>query len=79
MKLAELKVGDKAKIIGYEKEKSSYRNQLLTMGLTPGTEITLTRIAPLGDPIQLSIRDFSLILRKNEAKELIIEKVSESV
>ncbi len=46
------------------------------MGLTLGTEFTLVRIAPLGDPIEISVRGFSLILRKNEAKILKLERVT---
>ncbi len=46
------------------------------MGLTLGCEFTLTRIAPLGDPIEISIRNFSLVLRKNEANLLKLERAT---
>ena len=45
------------------------------MGLTPNTEFTVVRKAPLGDPIQLEVRNFQLSLRKKEAELLLIERV----
>jgi len=45
------------------------------MGLIPGTEFMVTRFAPLGDPVEIKIRGFSLTLRKNEASVLQIEKL----
>lgn len=44
-------------------------------GLTPGTEFTVTRYAPLGDPIEILVRGFKLSLRKDEAKTLFVEEV----
>lgn len=70
-----LAVGDKGKIIGFDKSGRAYRKRLLAMGLTPGTEFIVTRFAPLGDPIEIKIRGFSLTLRKNEAAVLLIEKI----
>jgi len=70
-----LAVGDQGKIIGFEKSGKAYRKRLLAMGLTPGTEFKITRFAPLGDPIEIKIRGFSLTLRKNEATVLLIEKL----
>ncbi len=59
-----LSVGDQGKIIGFEKSGKAYRKRLLAMGLTPGTEFVVTRFAPLGDPVEIKIRGFSLTLRK---------------
>ncbi len=70
-----LAVGDRGKIVGFDKAGKAYRKRLLAMGLTPGTEFTVTRFAPLGDPIEIRIRGFSLSLRKNEATVLLIEKL----
>lgn len=70
-----LSIGDQGKIIGFDKAGKAYRKRLLAMGLTPGTEFTVTRFAPLGDPVEIKIRGFSLTLRKNEAAILLIEKV----
>ena len=74
MTLHNLAVGDKVKIAGFKKAAPEYKKKLLSMGLIPGTEFTLTRIAPLGDPIEITVRGFSLILRKDEANILKLEK-----
>jgi ferrous iron transport protein A len=75
MTLSDLKVGDKVKIVGFSKGSSTYRRKLLTIGLTPGTEIVLKSIAPLGDPIEIEVRGFSVVLRKNEANIIQVEKL----
>lgn len=73
--LKKLAVGDHGKIIGFDKAGKAYRKRLLAMGLTPGTEFGVTRFAPLGDPVEIKIRGFSLTLRKTEAAVLLIEKI----
>lgn len=73
----ELKVGDQAKILGYNACDKAYRQKLLVMGLTPGQVIKLVRIAPLGDPIQIMLRGFVLSLRKAEAVALKLLKIEQ--
>lgn len=73
-RLKELAVGDTAKVRGYCEKGRSYRRKLLDMGLTPGTRVTIKRIAPLGDPIEITVRGFSLSLRKREAAAVFVEK-----
>ena len=75
--LKDLAVGDKAKIAGFEQSKKAYRKRLLAMGLTPGTEFTILRFAPMGDPVEIRIRGFSLTIRKDEAEVLLIERLDE--
>lgn len=70
-----LSVGDSGRILGFDNSGKAYRKRLLAMGLTPKTEFTITRFAPLGDPIEIKVRGFSLSLRKNEAAALIVEKL----
>lgn len=70
-----MSVGDSGRIQGFTSSGKAYRKRLLAMGLTPGTVFTVTRFAPLGDPIEIKIRGFSLSLRKKEADVLIVEKV----
>ncbi len=70
-----LTVGDLGKIIGFEPAGKPYRKRLLAMGLTPGTQFSVTRFAPMGDPVEIKLRGFALTLRKNEADILLIEKV----
>ncbi|MBK8815280.1 MAG: ferrous iron transport protein A [Methylococcaceae bacterium] len=75
MGLKNLVIGDLAKIVGFEPTGKAYRKKLLAMGLTPGTEFSVTRFAPLGDPVEIKLRGFSLTLRKDEASVLQIEKL----
>ena len=69
--LEDLQVGDTARVIGF-REESGYAQQLMRLGLIPGTEIEVQRVAPLGDPIEIRFRGFSLVLRPAEAQSLIL-------
>lgn len=73
--LGDLAVGAIGRVIGYEKTARGYKGKLLAMGLTPGTEFTVTRYAPLGDPVEILVRGFKLSLRQDEAKTLFVEEV----
>lgn len=72
--LGQLSVGEKATITGFVDGQKEYRAKLLAMGLTKGIELELTRVAPLGDPLEISLRGFSLSLRKAEASAVLVEK-----
>ena len=74
--LGALAVGQSGRIVGYEKGNRAYREKLLSMGLTPGTHFTVTRQAPLGDPIEIEVRGFNLSLRKSEAVALQVEPIA---
>jgi ferrous iron transport protein A len=74
--LKALKVGERARVIGYAAGCPGYRHRLLTMGMTPGTELIVTRLAPLGDPIEVEVRGYSLTLRKDEAEVLWVQRTS---
>lgn len=73
--LGALEVGQSGRIVGYEKGSRTYRERLLSMGLTPGTNFSLTRQAPMGDPIEIEVRGFKLSLRKGEAAALKVETI----
>ncbi|MCK5719032.1 MAG: ferrous iron transport protein A [Thiomargarita sp.] len=73
--LRDLKLGDKGIVKGFEKGNKIYRKKLLSMGLTPGSEFSITRYAPLGDPVEIQVRGFFLSLRQDEAATLLVEKV----
>lgn len=75
LNIKNLNTGDAGRIAGFEKSAKAYRKRLLAMGLTPGTEFTVTRYAPMGDPVEIKLRGFSLTLRKDEASILLIEKL----
>ena len=74
-KLSDFSIGDRMKVVKYEKVEKVYREKLLSMGLTKGTEVKFIGTAPLGDPVELEVRGFKLSLRKNEADALLFEKV----
>ena len=73
--ISDLQVGDRATVAGYSETGKSFRRRLLAMGLTPGIEIGISRVAPMGDPVEISVRGFSLSLRKEEAATLTVEKL----
>jgi ferrous iron transport protein A len=69
-----LRPGDSARVTGLARGDRGYRQRLLAMGLTPGVVFSVRRKAPLGDPIEISVRNFTLTLRKGEASILELEK-----
>ena len=71
-KLAELSIGACATVARLRCERSVAR-RLMEMGLLPGTTVQLRRIAPLGDPIELRLRGFSLSIRRSEAERIEVE------
>ena len=75
MKLNELEIGKKAKIISVSGE-GQLRHHILDMGLIPGTVVTLVKYAPMGDPMELLVRGYELTLRVDDAKFIGIEPVS---
>jgi len=75
MTVKELAIGDRAKVLGFNEGGKAYRRKLLSMGLTPGTEICLERVAPMGDRVEIHVRGYSLSLRKHEADALSVEKL----
>ena len=77
MTLADLKIGQDAvlRTIGGQGE---LRHHLLDMGLTPGTEVTLRKVAPMGDPIEVELRGYELTLRLDDAAKIEVENVHET-
>jgi ferrous iron transport protein A len=71
----ELRRGDEAEVLGFGTMDDHYRNRLLSMGLTPGTRFRVERRAPLGDPVEISLRGFRLSLRRNEAAALRVQRL----
>ena len=73
MTLNELKIGDSAAITAVGGE-GALRCRLLDMGLTPRTVVTLRKVAPMGDPIEIHVRGYELTLRVEDARQIIVEK-----
>ena len=76
MKLNELEIGKKAKIISVAGE-GQLRHHILDMGLIPGTVVTLVKYAPMGDPMELLVRGYELTLRVDDAKLIGISPLSD--
>jgi ferrous iron transport protein A len=77
IKIRDLKTGEKARSVGYEGGYTPYRARLLSMGLTRGERVELLKVAPMGDPVQIRVRGFSLSLRKKEAEVLILSRTDD--
>jgi len=69
-----LRPGEQGTIEHVDSAASSIRQRLLEMGLTKGTDIELIRFAPMGDPIEISVRGYRLSLRRVEAESVIVNK-----
>ena len=70
--LAALPVGGSAVVCRVRGDRAVVR-RLLEVGLVPGTKVTMRRIAPLGDPIELRVRNFALSIRRSDALGIDIE------
>jgi ferrous iron transporter FeoB len=75
IEFGDLNVGEQGRIIGFRPGDIGHRQKLLSMGLTPDTEFTVVRVAPLGDPVEIRVRETSLSLRKDEMTALLIERI----
>lgn len=74
--LAELKVGERAKIVGFTAAPIACQNRLLALGLAPETQFEVVRMAPLGDPIEVKVHQSSLCLRREEVTKILqLERV----
>ncbi|TKI06578.1 FeoA family protein [Martelella alba] len=76
MFLHELAPTDEGRVVGFSKGASDYRRRLLALGVTPGAPFKVTRVAPLGDPMEIRVRGSSISVRKEEARILLVEKIS---
>ena len=70
--LNELNLNEKGKVKKIEAE-GKIKRRLFDMGVTPNTEIILRKYAPLGDPIEVTIRGYELTLRKDEANKILMK------
>ena len=73
MTLDQLKAGEKGTILGYEGEEDLHY-RLKELGLIRGTEIFVKRFAPLGDPMEIILRGYSLSLRRQDASKILVRK-----
>lgn len=72
-KLSELKIGQAGQVISLEEKNRVIRRHMLDMGITKGVKITVRKVAPLGDPIDISLRDYELCIRKEDLAQISVE------
>lgn len=70
--LREVKIGDTVRIVKLHGE-GAVRRRIMDMGLTKGTEVYVRKVAPLGDPVEVTVRGYELSLRKADAEMIEVE------
>ncbi len=68
-----MKIGEKGIVKKIISDKKNVKKRFYDMGITPDAEIEIKKIAPFGDPFQITLRGYSLMLRKDEAALLQME------
>ena len=74
MTLKDIKVGKAAKVLKVEGE-GAVRRRIMDMGITKNVEIYVRKVAPLGDPMELTVRGYELSLRKADAQMILVEQL----
>ena len=70
--LKEVPVGGKAKVVRIHGE-GAVKRRIMDMGITRGVEVFVRKVAPLGDPIEITVRGYELSLRKADAESIEVE------
>ena len=70
--LQDLVPGQSGMILSVGNQSGAVKRRLVDMGLTPGTTVKVTKVAPLGDPLEVSLRGYELSLRKDDAAQIRI-------
>ena len=72
MTLNEVKTGDTVKVVKIN-GTDAIKKRIMDMGITKGVQIYVRKVAPLGDPVEVSVRGYELSLRKEDAKIIEVE------
>ncbi len=75
MTLDDLKISQSG-TIGAVGGEGALRLRFLDMGLIPGTRVTLQKVAPMGDPIQIRLRGYELTIRREDARKILLKEES---
>lgn len=70
--LKDIKTGETVKVVKLHGE-GALRRRIMDMGVTKGTEIFVRKVAPLGDPLELTVRGYELSIRKSDAENIEVE------
>ena len=75
MKLSEVEIGQKARVLKLNIDDRQIKRHLLDMGITRGAKVKIKKIAPMGDPIDLELRDYQLCIRKADLAQIEVEVI----
>ena len=67
-----MKIGETAKVVKLSGE-GAVRRRIMDMGITKGTELYVRKVAPLGDPVEITVRGYELSVRKADAENIEVE------
>ena len=70
--LKEAKIGETVRVVKNHGE-GAIKRRIMDMGLTKGVEVYIRKVAPLGDPIEVTVRGYELSLRKADAEQIEVE------
>ena len=70
--LRDLKVGESAKVVKLTGE-GALKRRIMDMGITKGVDVYVRKVAPLGDPVEVTVRGYELSLRKADAEMIEVE------
>lgn len=70
--LRSVKIGENVKVVKLHGE-GAMKRRIMDMGLTKGVEVTVRKVAPLGDPIEVTVRGYELSIRKADAETIEVE------
>lgn len=73
--LSDLHRGQCAKVLAFHNDNSALRRRLLDMGITSGVRVSVKKVAPLGDPVDVELRGYELCLRRSDMACIDIEVV----
>lgn len=71
--LRQAKIGDTVKVVKLHGE-GAVKRRIMDMGITKGVDVFVRKVAPLGDPIELTVRGYELSIRKSEAEVIEVEE-----
>ena len=70
--LRDVKIGESARVVKLRGE-GAVRRRIMDMGITRGVEVFVRKVAPLGDPVEVTVRNYELSLRKADAEMIEVE------
>ncbi len=70
--MRDVKIGETVKVVKLNGE-GAVKRRIMDMGITKGTEVYVRKVAPLGDPVEVTVRGYELSLRKADAEIIIVD------